>query len=258
MKRILISAGLILGAVSIYTPIAHAVAPTYTIDCSADTDPTVDNSDTDWVVYTSPVEVLTTNCAYSCAAGGTDQNTSCGSAWPDSYSDRTFSVTGTGWVDAYDPGFYGKTIYFGIDAAQINFSATPGVNSITFNWDSIENVDIYAIEANDVVEPDGIASSTLHRTGECTANAPTHTCTIQNLVPGVSHRYTITVHYDWNGWQEDVAAESVAALAPTTTTTEAETLANTGLNSTDNLAIALAMLSLGLAASFVLRRRITN
>ena len=252
----LVATGLLLGAVSIYSPIAQAGDPAYTIDCSADTDLTTDNEDTSWVIYTEPVEVLTTNCAYSCAAGGTDQNASCGSAWYDNYSDRTFNVTGTGWINAYDPGFYGQILYFGVSAEAIGFSADPGVNSITFRWNEIDDAIEYTVEPTDVFSPDSVAQSNRLGYGECRGAKGETSCTISNIKPGESHSYAIAVTYNWGGYQNAVATEVEAALAPTTTT--AETLADTGGKSESKLVVALLLIALGIAASVVVRRRVAK
>ena len=250
MKKLLLAAGLLIALTSGYAPTASAGGslnpPDFTIDCSADTDPTKDNTNEYWADYSGgTVTVLTINCMYSCAFGSTDQNTSCGSAHLDNLAARIFTVSGPAIIHAYSPGSYGEEVFFGTTAEELNFQATVNEDSIEFTWNEIPYVRGYYV---------------LRSGGEqfaCTAEVGETSCVVDGLVPKTAKTYFLSVYFEFaeaSKTQDEVSSVEVVAAA-TTTTTAQETLAATGGESGRQVIVVLALIAMGVVALSLMRRR---
>ena len=252
MKKLLLAAGLLIALTSGYAPTASAGGslnpPDFTIDCSADTDPTEDNRSEYWADYSGgTVTVLTINCMYSCAFGSTDQNTSCASAHFDNLAARIFTVSGPAMINAYSPGSYGEEVFFGTTAEELNFQATVNEDSIEFTWNEIPNAETYYI-------------SKMVNGGEqivCTAFGGATSCLVDEPIPKTAKTYFMSVDFDFVEafkTQNEVASVEVVAAA-TTTTTAQETLAATGGESGRQVIVVLALIAMGVVALSLMRRR---
>lgn len=252
MKKLLLAAGLLIALTSGYAPTASAGGslnpPDFTIDCSADTDPTEDNTNEYWADYSGgTVTVLTINCMYSCAFGSTDQNTSCGSAHLDASAARIFTVSGPAMIHAYSPGSYGEEVFFGTTAEELNFQATVNEDSIEFTWNEIPNAGAYYI-SKIVNGGDMIV---------CTAFGGATSCLADEPIPKTAKTYFMSVYFEYTEafkTQNEVASVEVVAAA-TTTTTAQETLAATGGESGRQVIVVLALIAMGVAALSLMRRR---
>ena len=252
MKKLLLAAGLLIALTSGYAPTASAGGslnpPDFTIDCSADTDPTEDNRSEYWADYSGgTVTVLTINCMYSCAFGSTDQNISCGIAHFDNLAARIFTVSGPAMINAYSPGSYGEEVFFGTTAEELNFQATVNEDSIEFTWNEIPNAETYYI-------------SKMVNGGEqivCTAFGGATSCLVDEPIPKTAKTYFMSVYFDFVEafkTQNEVASVEVVAAA-TTTTTAQETLAATGGESGRQVIVVLALIAMGVVALSLMRRR---
>ena len=252
MKKLLLAAGLLIALTSGYAPTASAGGslnpPDFTIDCSADTDPTEDNRSEYWADYSGgTVTVLTINCMYSCAFGSTDQNISCGIAHFDNLAARIFTVSGPAMINAYSPGSYGEEVFFGTTAEELNFQATVNEDSIEFTWNEIPNAGPYYI-------------SKIVNGGEqivCTAFGVPTSCLVDEPIPKTAKTYFMSVYFDFVEafkTQNEVASVEVVAAA-TTTTTAQETLAATGGESGRQVIVVLALIAMGVVALSLMRRR---
>ena len=252
MKKLLLAAGLLIALTSGYAPTASAGGslnpPDFTIDCSADTDPTEDNRSEYWADYSGgTVTVLTINCMYSCAFGSTDQNISCGIAHFDNLAARIFTVSGPAMINAYSPGSYGEEVFFGTTAEELNFQATVNEDSIEFTWNEIPNAETYYI-------------SKMVNGGEqivCTAFGGATSCLVDEPIPKTAKTYFMSVDFDFVEafkTQNEVASVEVVAAA-TTTTTAQETLAATGGESGRQVIVVLALIAMGVVALSLMRRR---
>ena len=241
MKRLLLSVSLLFIGTFVFTPVTHAVAADYTIDCSADTDPTEDNTEyVDEVLNSLSATVLTTNCQYSCADGDVDTVTNCGAAFHDAGASRIFTVTGPAYVHAYSPGSYGVQMNFFAKPELFNFSAQPGPESIYFSWNSVPHVAGYK-----VTKTKGSQNIWF-----CEVNSPETGCLVQGVKPGETATYKLTVAYLFGSIYTDqfyFASVDAAALS--------EELANTG--SSPNWPAALGFVLLGGAFVFLGRRRVS-
>ena len=252
MKKLLLTAGLLIALTSGYASTASAGGslnpPDFTIDCSADTDPTEDNRSEYWADYSGgTVTVLTINCMYSCAFGSTDQNISCGIAHFDNLAARIFTVSGPAMINAYSPGSYGEEVFFGTTAEELNFQATVNEDSIEFTWNEIPYAGAYYI-SKIVNGGDMIV---------CTAFGGATSCLVDEPIPKTAKTYFMSVYFDFVEafkTQNEVASVEVVAAA-TTTTTAQETLAATGGESGRQVIVVLALIAMGVVALSLMRRR---
>ena len=252
MKKLLLAAGLLIALTSGYAPTASAGGslnpPDFTIDCSADTDPTEDNTNEYWADYSGgTVTVLTINCMYSCAFGSTDQNISCGIAHFDNLAARIFTVSGPAMINAYSPGSYGEEVFFGTTAEELNFQATVNEDSIEFTWNEIPYAGAYYI-SKIVNGGDMIV---------CTAFGGATSCLADEPIPKTAKTYFMSVDFDFvaTSKNQNEVASVVVVAATTTTTTAQETLAATGGESGRQVIVVLALIAMGVAALSLMRRR---
>jgi hypothetical protein len=183
---------------------------------------------------------------YSCAFGSTDQNTSCGSAHLDNLAARIFTVSGPAMIHAYSPGSYGEEVFFGTTAEELNFQATVNEDSIEFTWNEIPNAGAYYISKT-VNGGDMIVCTVFGGGTSCLADEP---------IPKTAKTYFMSVYFQYteaSKTQNDVASVEVVAAA--TTTTAQETLAATGGESGRQVIVVLALITMGVAALSLMRRR---
>jgi len=261
MKKLCLVAGLLLALTSAFAPTASAGGgmspPDHTIDCSEDSDPSRENYEDAWVEFSGEyLVVLTENCAYTCALGNVDPNTSCTSAFFDSGVPRLFSVQGHGIVHGYSPGSYGLELIFGTSAEELGLSADQGDGYLLFEWNQIPSAVEYRISA--VQDPDV----------GCIAPASEWSCAIGSAPLGETYSYVMSVVFDFDGITKTQSMVTTvdATLEPepdtTLTTGVAETevrtdstLADTGSNQNSHGLAAIVLGVFGLLLLQVVRHR---